>query len=421
MNKAPQNSADCFDPKSGLVPIRDAERVVLENVAVFEHTEVVALPNALGQVLASPVLCATDVPPHSNAAMDGFAINSESLTSSGSGRFKVAGTAYAGKPWGAPCAESETIRVMTGAVMPEGTDTVVMQEEVAVSDGVAEILSGQKPLQNVREAGEDMRKGSVAIRSGKKLSPADLGVIASTGCDRIEVYRQPTAAVFSTGDELKIAGEPLGDGQIYDSNRFLLLAMLQRSGLRTIDLGIISDSREQTLASLKSASESANIIITSGGVSTGSADYIVDAVRELGQLNLWRIAVRPGRPFAFGRIGDSVVFGLPGNPVAVMATYHLLVQPALRKMQGESMSDPLPVVHARATTRFRKKPNRTELYRAVVSRDEEGNPIVSSTGYQGSGLLSSMSKANCFVILEDDEETAMPGDLVKVQLFDGIF
>jgi len=245
--------------------------------------------------------------------------------------------------------------------------------------------------------------------------------MAYRGRGRVEVYRQLTAAVFSTGDELKMAGEPLGHGQIYDSNRFLLLAMLQRSGLRTVDLGIISDNREQTLASLKSASESADIIITSGGVSTGSADYVVDAVRELGQLNLWRIAVRPGRPFAFGRVGDSAVFGLPGNPVAVMVTYHLLVQPALRKMQGESVTGPPPIVHARAATRFRKKPNRTELYRAVIGRDEEGNPIVSSTGYQGSGLLSSMSQANCFVILEDDEKTAMPGDLVKVQLFDGIF
>ena len=217
------------------------------------------------------------------------------------------------------------------------------------------------------------------------------------------------------------AGEPLVPGRIYDSNRYTIMGLLQRTGLKVMNLGIIQDKLEATLASLEEASKKANIIITSGGVSTGSADYVIKALQQLGEVQLWRIAIRPGRPFAYGRIGNALFFGLPGNPVAVMVTYFRLVEPALRKLMGEANFNPAPIVSAKAITQFRKKPNRTEVYRAILSYDSEGEPVVESTGDQGSGLLQSMSRANCFVLLNDQDESAQPGDMVKIQLFESIF
>ena len=260
----------------------------------------------------------------------------------------------------------------------------------------------------------------VAVESGLKLGPAELGVLASTGIGRVEVIRKPVAAVFSTGDELKNAGEPLEPGSIYDSNRYVLMGLLQNCGADVINLGVIPDNQEDTLEALSSASKKVDLIVTSGGVSTGSADFVINALQQLGSVDLWRIAIRPGRPFAFGRIGDALFFGLPGNPVAVMVTFYRLLQPALHKLMGDRNLSPAPVLKARATTRFRKKPNRSEVYRAILSRDDEGDPIVASTGQQGSGLLSSMSQANCFVLLDDDATTANPGDMVDVQPFHGL-
>ncbi len=421
LTKVPHIPTDCFDPNSGLIPIEDAERQVLNKVTAISQTQVVSLPDALDRVLASSIKARMNIPPHANAAMDGFAVASTSLPVDGTKAFNVVGTAFAGHPWTSHCGPNETVRVMTGAIMPKGTDTVVIQENVDVSDEVANIPANQKPRQNVRDAGEDLTKGSVVASTGTRIGPAELGVLASVGVGRVEVMKRPLAAVFSTGDELRKAGETLAPGQIYDSNRYVLLAMLKQAGMQTTDLGVIRDDAKQTLDALYQASKGADVIITSGGVSTGSADYVVDALRELGELNLWRIAIRPGRPFAFGRIGNALFFGLPGNPVAVMVTFYRLVLPALRKLSGESNLFPIPIVHARATTKFRKKPNRAEVYRAVLSHDQNGESVVAITGQQGSGLLSSMSTANCFVLLDDDEETAQPGDIVKVQLFDGIF
>ena len=414
------NLNDCFDPRTGLVPIADAEQRILENVDASEQIEVVPLPDALGRVLAYRATSAIDVPPHANSAMDGFAISAAALPSNGTKTFRVVGTALAGRPWVGTCDKSEIVQVMTGAVMPEGTDTVVIQEDVAVTDQTASIGAGHKPGQNVRMAGEDLAQGTLAVEAGTRIGPAELGVLASTGIGRVAVVRKPVATVFSTGDELMNAGETLTPGAIYDSNRYVLEGLLQQTGITVKNLGIIRDQAHTTIESLARASENSDVIITSGGVSTGSADYVIKALEELGEVALWRIAIRPGRPFAFGKIGNALFFGLPGNPVAVMVTYYRLVQPALRKLMGESDLNPVPVVKARAATRFRKKPNRAEVYRAVLSLDENGEPIVFSTGQQGSGLLSSMSRANCFVLLDDDAVTAEPGDSVDVQLFDGL-
>ena len=420
MNQPLQNPTDCFDPRTGLVPIAEAEKQVLEHVVPIKTTQVVSLPEALGRVLTHPATSPINVPPHANAAMDGFALAGSALPAEGSSNFQIVGEALAGKPWSGSCETNQTVRVTTGAMMPENTDTVVIQEDVEVTGDQATINAGYKPHANVRLAGEDLLQHQVAVESGLKLGPAELGVLASTGIGRVEVIRKPVAAVFSTGDELKNAGEPLEPGSIYDSNRYVLMGLLQNCGADVMNLGVIPDNQEDTLEALSSASKKVDLIVTSGGVSTGSADFVISALQQLGSVDLWRIAIRPGRPFAFGRIGDALFFGLPGNPVAVMVTFYRLLQPALHKLMGDRNLSPAPIVKARAITRFRKKPNRSEVYRAILSRDDEGDPIVASTGQQGSGLLSSMSQANCFVLLDDDASTANPGDMVDVQPFHGL-
>jgi len=352
--------------------------------------------------------------------MDGFAVLGTSLRGQETTSFQIVGAALAGKSWPGQCQAHQAVRVTTGSMMPVGTDTVVIQEDVDVQNDQAIIRSGPRPKANVRLAGEDLARDAVAVEGGLQLGPAELGVLASTGVGRVEVIRKPVTAVFSTGDELVNAGNPLKPGSIYDSNRYVLLGLLQSSGADVLNLGVIPDDYDKTIAALSRISDKADLIITSGGVSTGSADYVIKALEALGQVALWRIAIRPGRPFAFGQIGHALFFGLPGNPVAVMVTYFRLVQPALRKLMGMTNLHPAPIMKARATTPFRKKPNRAEVYRAILSRDADGIPVVASTGMQGSGLLSSMSAANCFVLLDDDATSANPGDMVDVQPFYGL-
>ncbi len=415
-----EDQADCFDPRSGLVPIKQAELSVLENIKALSSTEIIDLADASGRVLANAATSTIDIPPHSNSAMDGFALAFENLPSCDSKDFQIVGEALAGKPWNGSCGTNETVRVTTGAVMPSGTDTVVIQEEVKVVRDVATISGGHQCGQNVRSAGEDLKKHDIAVDGGSLIGPAELGVLASTGIARVKVVRKPVAAIFSTGDELKNAGEPLHQGAIYDSNRYVLMGLLQAAGLSVMNLGIIPDNEQSTLESLEQASKKADVIITSGGVSTGSADYVIKALQQLGEINLWRIAIRPGRPFAFGKIGHAPFFGLPGNPVAVMVTYYRLVLPALRKLMGMSDLHPVAVLQAKASSAFRKKPNRAEVYRAILAYDNDGTPVVSSTGQQGSGLLHSMSEANCFVLLDEDATSVKPGDTVKIQMFEGL-
>lgn len=414
------NINDCFDPRSGLVPIAEAAKRILSEIKAIEDSEYVDINNAVGRILADTVYSSMNVPPHSNSAMDGYAVSAKAMPETGNKEFSVVGTALAGKPWMGKCQSNQVVQVMTGAVMPEGTDTVIIQEEVSIQGRTAILSAKFKPGQNVRAAGEDIEKGTVALSSGEKIGAAEMGVLASIGTEQVRVIRKPVAAIFSTGDELKVPGQSLEPGNIYDSNRYVLVGLLQQAGLEVSNLGIIPDNPERTMNSLANASKQADVIITSGGVSTGSADYVINALQELGEINLWRIALRPGRPFAFGTIGNTLFFGLPGNPVAVMVTFYQLVKPALQKLMGARELNSVPLMKAKAISRFRKKPNRTEVYRAALSHDEQGNPVVSASAAQGSGLLSSMSRANCFVLLDDDAETVLPGDLVDVQLFTGL-
>ncbi len=383
------------------------------------ETETLPLREALGRVLAEEVIAGVDVPAHSNSAMDGYAVSGSALPGDGEQprAFRVIGTAWAGHPWDTPPAADECVRIMTGAPMPPGTDTVVMQEHVDRDGDQAAIPSGQRPGQHVRLAGEDIAAGAPAVAAGALLEPAHLGVIASVGIGQVRVRRRPRVAFFSTGDELTGVGETLGPGQIYDSNRYSLFGMLERLGVEALDLGVVRDDPDAVAAALRDAAGKADAIVTSGGVSVGEADFVTDALRQHGDFDFWKVAMKPGKPVAFGRIGGALFFGLPGNPVSVMVTFYQLVRPTLLALAGRPAEPPLTVT-ARCDSRLKKKPGRREFQRGILSREAD-QWVVSSAGGQGAGVLSSMAAANCFIVLAEDSAGIEPGTAVQVQPFAG--
>jgi molybdopterin molybdotransferase len=405
---------------SPALSVEDARARILSEVTPVRETETPGIRDALGRVLAQDVLSPIDVPAYRNSAVDGYALAGDELPTTGEKTFRIVGTAWAGRPFNGPVASGECVRIMTGAPMPAGTDTAVMQEHVRAHDDRVAIDDRHKPNQNVRNAGEDLTKGNVALCAGKRLLPAELGLLASLGIGTVPVFRKLRVAFFSTGDELRPVGEPLGDGEIYDSNRYTLFGMLTRLGVEVLDMGVVRDDRDAVRAAFMHAAASADAVITTGGVSVGEADYVKEILQALGQVSFWQIAMRPGRPLAFGHIGETAFFGLPGNPVAVMVTFYQFVQPALQRMKGEQPVG-MPIGYrARSISRFKTRPGRTEFLRGILERDANGELIVRSTGNQGSGILSSMSRANCFVVLPPESTDAEPGTVVDVQPFDGI-
>ena len=417
---APEPLPDCYEGDPDLLPPDEAMRRIRAHVRPIGATETVAVIDALGRVAARDAVSPMDVPGHTNSAMDGYACAGGSLPDDVPRWYEVIGTAYAGKPFGGPVGPSQAVRIMTGAIMPAGTDTVVMQEHVETGADRVRIPPGNRTGQHVRQAGEDVAAGAVVVPRGRRIMPAEMGLLASLGVAEVEVYRVLRVAYFSTGDEVRAPGEPFTPGLVYDSNRFTMHGMISRLGAEMIDLGIVPDRREAVSDAFREASARADVVLSSGGASAGEADYVREVLRELGQVGFWRIAIRPGRPLAFGFLGDSVFFGLPGNPVAVMVTFYQFVEPALRIAAGESDPKPRPAVEARCTTRLRKKPGRVEYYRAILERDEHGAPVVRSTGKTGSGLLHTMSDANCFIVLPEDGATVEPGQTVEVQPFFGL-
>ena len=412
----------CDVPSHGHQALRLAEardRIVRDIVPV-QGRETLPLLAALGRVLAEDVRATVDVPFHRNSAMDGYALAGGGLPAAGTASFEVVGTSWAGHPFDGPVGPGQCVRIMTGASVPDATDTVVMQEHVRLVDGRAVIEAGHRLGQNVRPAGEDIRQGDVALRAGTPLTPARLGVLASIGVSEVVVRRRPRVAVFSTGDELRSVGEPLGPGQIYDSNRATLHGMLSRLEADVIDLGIIPDTREATLDAFQAASQQADLIVTSGGVSVGDADYVTETLERHGQIGFWKIAMKPGKPIACGRFGPALFFGLPGNPVSVMVTFYHVVRPALLALMGVVEPDPPVLLRATCTTRLRKKPGRLEFQRGVYERDASGRYAVRSTGHQGAGVLRSMSEANCFIVLPLEHGDVEPGSEVDVQPFAGL-
>lgn len=409
---------DCFaDPE--LLPADEATRRIDATVAPIMENTRVSLRAALGRVLAGPVISPLDVPGFTNSAMDGFAVKGARLLEA-QNELSVLGTAWAGKPYRGVVGSGQAVKVMTGAVMPDGTDTVIMQEQATHHDDVVVIGSGHQIGQNVRQAGEDLREGATVLDRGRRITPSDLGLLASLGVGEVGVYRQLKVATFSTGDEIRSIGQALEPGALYDSNRYSLHGLLTRAGVEIIDLGVIRDRREAIHSAFKEASENADAVITSGGASAGDADYVSETLRELGQVGFWRIAIRPGRPLAFGKLGPAYLFGLPGNPVAVMVTFYQFVLPALRRLAGEDPIRPEPLFKARTLETLRKKPGRVEYYRAVVDRDAQGDLVVRQTGKSGSALLHTMSDANCFIVLPDESGSVEAGGVVDVQPFFGL-
>ena len=445
-----------YDPHA--LPVALARTIINDLATPVAAVEKVALRAALGRVLAHDVLAPFNVPGHENSAMDGYAFAGAELAGKETVTLKVAGQAYAGIPHDAPVAAGTCIRIMTGALLPAQCDTVIAQEYVEADDGTgggadsgpdsddkggrenaALIRFGAavvKPGSNVRHAGEDLALGCVALPAGRLVTPADLGLLASLSYAEVAVRRRLRVAFFSTGDELRSVGEPLPPGCVYDSNRYTMYGMLQRLGVDIIDLGVVRDDRAALEAALRSAAECADAVITSGGVSVGDADYTRELMARLGEVVFWKVAMRPGRPFAFGRISASGVggsgveadpqagpgalfFGLPGNPVAVMVSFYVFVRDALLAMSGASPS-PAPLLRASMVTALRKRPGRSEFVRAHAHCDALGHWQVNATGAQGSGMLSSMSRANCLIVMDHDQGDVAAGEAVSIMLFSGL-
>lgn len=407
--------ADAREPFS--LSLTEAQARIMAAITPIKTIIKQSLRLALGQVLAEPVISPLNVPAHTNAAMDGYALAAADLPSNSIKSFPVAGTAFAGHAFEAACPSNACIRIMTGAPMPAGTDTVIMQEHTEITaDGWVRLGTGHQFGQNVRYQGEDIAQGQTILEAGRRLSPADLGLLASLGMAEVKVYRAPRVAFFSTGDELRSIGEPLDKGCVYDSNRYTLFGMLKNLGLEVIDLGVVADQPAALQAAFKMAAESADVVITSGGVSVGEADYTKSILDQLGEISFWKIAIKPGRPLAFGQLGSTLFFGLPGNPVAVMVTFQQIVQPALLYLAGETHYQPL-VIQARSMQKLKKKPGRTEFLRALYEPAPDGSLTVRTTGAQGSGILMSMSRANCYIILDEENAGVEAGDWVKLQPF----
>ncbi len=411
-----------YDPNALRV---DAALAVMQaSVQPVSAVERVAVRAALGRVLAQDVVSPIDVPAHDNSAMDGYALRGDDLAAQGDTVLAVAGRGLAGHAYAGDVAPGSALRIMTGAIMPAGCDTVVPQEFCRVEGDTVTIPQGVvRAGDNRRLRGEDLARGKTALPAGKLLRPADLGLIASLGMAEVSVRRRLRVAFFSSGDELRSVGQPLDAGCVYDSNRYTLWGMLERLGCEVIDLGVVPDNPQAVEAALRTATECADVVITSGGVSVGEADYLRSTLSRMGEVVFWRIAMRPGRPLAFGQLrsdGHSAwLFGLPGNPVAVMVTFYAFVRPALLHCMGAS-PQPQPMLRAVSAQTLRKKPGRTEYQRGLLSPLPDGRWQVSAIGNQGSGVLSSMSQAHGLIVLHHDQTTAQAGDLVDVLLFEGL-
>jgi molybdopterin molybdotransferase len=385
-----------------------------ENVAIFD---------ALGRVLAQDIISPISVPPHDNSAMDGYAFDGNQLTPDADLQLKIVGTALAGKAWTGPVQRGECVKIMTGAIMPSGLDTVVPQELATLND--KQITVPKQVLQrgdNRRHLGEDLMQGQSALHQGERLGPAALGLIASLGIHSVPVLRRLKVAYFSTGDEILSLGDAPREGAVYDSNRYTVFGLLSKLGCEVIDMGVVRDQPEALEAAFVRAASQADAIITSGGVSVGEADFTKAMMKKLGDVAFWKIAMRPGRPMAVGRILNpkpTILFGLPGNPVAVMVTFLAFVRPALQRMMGNTREAP-PLLKAQSTEAIRKKPGRTEYQRGIVSTGSDGSLQVKTTGNQGSGVLSSMVQANGLIVLHHAQGNVAVGDAVSVMMFDGV-
>ncbi len=404
---------------AGLLTLQQARTKMLESITPVTDSIKVGIMDSYGSIVAEDITSPINVPNYKNSAMDGYAVSAHDLPEAEPKKFKLVGTSWAGKPYVGEVKENQCIRIMTGAKVPDGTDTVIMQEHITKEDDNIIISSGHKAEQNVRCAGEDLKQGDSVLKKGKLINAAEMGLLASLGVATVKVLRPLKVSFFSTGDELKGLGETLEDGQIYDSNRYTIFGMLQKLNVEITDMGVIPDDREKIEAAFLTAADQSDVIITSGGVSVGDADYVKETLEKLGQINFWKLAIKPGKPLAFGKVKQAMFIGLPGNPVSVMATYYQLGLPAIQHLSGNQNYMPV-IAKARATEPFYKRPGRLDFQRAIFSYDEKGELIVKGVGMQASHILSGMSLANCFAIIPSESGTVNPGDVIDIQPFEGL-
>jgi len=409
---------DDYDPNS--LAVTTALDLINKTIQPIDGFEKLNIRLTVGRTLDEDILAPLNVPDYDNSAMDGYAIWHQDLTTKTANTLKIVGSSFAGHPYEGALKPGETVRIMTGAIIPTGADTVVMQEHVQLSNGNITIHGSHSLGQNIRKVGEDVKQNSQLFPKGKRLMPADIGMLASLGIAEIKVKRLVRIAFFSTGDELCAIGSTRTKGQIFDSNRYTLYGMLSRLGVDIMDMGSIPDDVNAIKSALLTASNTADAVITTGGVSVGDADYVKDILEEIGTINFWKIAMKPGRPLAFGQIKNSIFFGLPGNPVSAMVTFYQYIQPAIKRMMGQD--DTLyPTFKVECISPLKKKPGRTEFQRGILFKDQSsGQYKVKSTGKQDSHMLSSMSQANCFIMLPTEVSSIAPGTMVDIQPFDSI-
>ncbi len=398
------------------ISVDEAINIIKQKVKPLDNQHTVILPNALGKTLAQDVNSPINVPVYQNSAMDGYAFHSDDIPNKETNSLENVGTAFAGVPFDGELARGQCIRIMTGAKIPDSVDTVIEQEKVSVAGSQITISSNIKQGQNVRNVGEDILKDSIVLPTGQKLGAAQMGVLASLGLASLKVKRPVRVAIFSSGDEIRSIGESLEGSQIYDSNRYTLSGMLKDLGAQVIDLGVVPDDQQSIAQALTQGAAEADMVITSGGVSVGDADYIKQCLNEMGEVHFSKLHLKPGRPLTFGQINKTHFFGLPGNPVAVMVTFMYFVRPAIKQLMGQSDLS-LLAFQLPCQTSLRKLPGRTEIQRAIIEKNSDGSLFVKTTGKQGSGVLSSMSKGNCFIYLAHDSESIQSGDRVTVHPF----
>lgn len=408
--------SDCCSAP-GLTPFAQALSSLLSKVEVKTQTQTKPIGQACGAVLSQDIVSTLSIPSADNSAMDGYAVRTSDAIEGA--ELSIVAKVFAGHPHDGVIQAGQCARIMTGGQVPAGCDAVIMQENTLATDTNVIIQKAVKVGENIRRAGEDIESGQVILKQGKRLSPADIGLLASLGFAGVEVYAPIKVALISTGDELKAPGEALQPGQFYESNGYTVSAVLQRFGVELINLGIVEDDLDALKAAFLTADEQADVVITSGGVSVGEADYTKTVLEELGKIDFWKLAIKPGKPFAFGYLPNSYFIGLPGNPVSALVTLHQLAIPMLRKISGQSLQKPLRL-QAVTTTALRKRPGRMDFQRGVYEVSTEGQLHVTATGAQGSGILTSMSAANCYIVLPQEGGSVEAGNTVEIEPFDAL-
>lgn len=406
----------CCNAK-GLMPLADALETMQEALSIVCDKITLPLSDALGFTLCENIISQKNVPPFNNSAMDGYALHADDLKDCSADnpvKLTLVGKSFAGVPFNGEVEAGCCIRIMTGALIPDSLNCVVMQEQCLAEGELITFSRATEINNNVRFAGEDLSIGQHVLQKGHKLTPRDIPLLASLGIANVEVYRKLKVAVLSSGDELKSLGDTLQQGEIYDSNRYSIMALLSRLNVEVIDFGIIKDDYALIKAAMLKADKLADVVITSGGVSVGEADFIKEVLNEIGEIGFWKLAIKPGKPFAFGQLQNSVFFGLPGNPVSAIVTLYQLAVPAMAKMSGELVKPALRL-NAICSDALSKAPGRTDFQRGTYSTNEQGQLVVLTTGNQGSGVFSSMSQSNCFIVLEQDRGNIAAGETVVVE------